>query len=484
MFRLLTTPVVFHLVPFVIPCHLEAKATWLTRWQKVQQMSQYFWKRWTTDYLNQLQVRTKWTKKNDCPNINDLVLIRDENLPPTQWASGRITSVFPGEDGLVRVVSVKTKTGEYKRPVTKICALPEKDTSRSGRYNLINRENNSSSGVNSQPDQIKANLGRVVYTKRKSLGVLPIIAALLSLFVTCSHQSPVMHKPYEITQFSSSPGLYFEKTHDVYMTHSNWNVLSYLNLEILNQEFVAIKSNLTTAREFCYRRALQNGGCRNLISHLTKRLNVLGERNALIFGQSRTKCSIPTLHVVGDIFDDLFGTLGSKFEQQYQNDLSKLMKNDDHLLLLMKNHTSILESTLNLVKNDEVNLRKQIDHFNALADAFRNQSNAIENEEKLHNYVSYLTQIINEYDRQQSAIIEVISDSRRQFISHELFTASQIEHQIELISQHVGTEYRVPMGIEVYSVSKISVFRLRNQFVFKIAIPLMKSQKHKLYKIT
>lgn len=108
----------------------------------------------------------------------------------------------------------------------------------------------------------------------------------------------------------------------------------------------------------------------------------------------------------------------------------------------------------------------------------------IENEEKLHNYLTYLTQVINEYDRQQSAIIEVISDSKRNFISHELFTASQIEHQVEIITQQVGTEFQVPMGIDVYSVSKISVYRLKNQYVFKISIPLLKSQRHKLYEIS
>lgn len=30
--------------------HIEAKATWLNRWQRVQQMYQYFWKRWSADY--------------------------------------------------------------------------------------------------------------------------------------------------------------------------------------------------------------------------------------------------------------------------------------------------------------------------------------------------------------------------------------------------------------------------------------------------
>lgn len=244
------------------------------------------------------------------------------------------------------------------------------------------------------------------------------------------------------------------------MTHSNWNVLSYLNLQILHDEFDFISSNLSTAREFCYSRGMVEGGCRNIITYLGKRLNSLIEKNALIFNNHRSKREIPTLHFVGDIFSDLFGTLGSKFEREYKHDISRLAKNDEHLLLLLKNHTSILESTLNIVKNDHNSLQEQINHINTLTDTFINHTNAIETEERMQNFFIYLTQIIDEYDRQQSAIIEVISDSKRNFISHELFTVSQIENQVEIITKEMGNEYHVPSGIEVYSVSTISVYRI------------------------
>lgn len=41
-----------------------------------------------------------------------------------RWPLGRIVEVFPGKDGIVRAVSVKTKTGTYSRPVVKVCPLP------------------------------------------------------------------------------------------------------------------------------------------------------------------------------------------------------------------------------------------------------------------------------------------------------------------------------------------------------------------------
>ena len=53
-----------------------------------------------------------------------LVLLKEDNLPPLIWSTGVIVDVHPGLDGLVRVVTVRTPKGVYKRPVTKLCAFP------------------------------------------------------------------------------------------------------------------------------------------------------------------------------------------------------------------------------------------------------------------------------------------------------------------------------------------------------------------------
>ena len=44
-----------------------------------------------------------------------------------KWDLARVTDVFPGPDGVVRNVQVKTSKGEYKRSIQKCCPLIEKD---------------------------------------------------------------------------------------------------------------------------------------------------------------------------------------------------------------------------------------------------------------------------------------------------------------------------------------------------------------------
>jgi len=96
---------------------------WLSRWQTYQQL-QTFWKRWSADYLHELQHRQRWHRSS--PNIQrgDPVILREDNTAPLHWPTAVITDVHPGADGRIRVVTVKNPKGTFNRPIVKICPLP------------------------------------------------------------------------------------------------------------------------------------------------------------------------------------------------------------------------------------------------------------------------------------------------------------------------------------------------------------------------
>lgn len=71
-------------------------------------MTHHFWKRWSKEYIVSLQQRPKWKTIADNLKIGDLVVMKEDNLPPTKWALARIMALHPGSDQLVRVVTVKT----------------------------------------------------------------------------------------------------------------------------------------------------------------------------------------------------------------------------------------------------------------------------------------------------------------------------------------------------------------------------------------
>ena len=93
------------------------------RWRQVQILSDHFWKCWLHEYLLPLTLRSKWTVQKEQININDLVLIKEDNVKRGQWPLGRVVEVHPGEEGFARVVTVQTSKGTYKRLAVKIFRL-------------------------------------------------------------------------------------------------------------------------------------------------------------------------------------------------------------------------------------------------------------------------------------------------------------------------------------------------------------------------
>lgn len=104
---------------------LDVPTTHLNRWQRVQQVVQQIWSRWSKEYPCQLQQRTKWlSSKGVSLKFGMLVLIKDNNLPPLHWQRGGVIDIHPGNDGVIRVATVQTIAGQVKWAVRLLCPLP------------------------------------------------------------------------------------------------------------------------------------------------------------------------------------------------------------------------------------------------------------------------------------------------------------------------------------------------------------------------
>ena len=81
--------------------------------------------RWIKEYLPALQGRQKWLAQKQNLTIGAIVLLVNEDTPRSVWPIAPIVDTFPGKDGLVRSVRVKTKNSVLVRPVNKLCLLEE-----------------------------------------------------------------------------------------------------------------------------------------------------------------------------------------------------------------------------------------------------------------------------------------------------------------------------------------------------------------------
>lgn len=94
-------------------------------WQLLEKLSQDFWRTWSRDYLCELQQRPKGWSKVECNlKVDDIVIVKDDRLPPAKWFLVRTIETHPGADGILRVITIKHQNGILKIPANKVCKRP------------------------------------------------------------------------------------------------------------------------------------------------------------------------------------------------------------------------------------------------------------------------------------------------------------------------------------------------------------------------
>jgi len=55
--------------------------------------------------------------------VNDLVIVKTENVARNNWPLARITETYEGKDCVVRSAKIKTPSSELVRPAHLLCLL-------------------------------------------------------------------------------------------------------------------------------------------------------------------------------------------------------------------------------------------------------------------------------------------------------------------------------------------------------------------------
>ena len=96
----------------------------LKRYEELRRVVQNHWARWRREYFSELHNEHQRGKAVVELKVGQMVLLKEDGKTPHHWPMGRIAEVFPGPDGVVRVVSIRTRNVLYKRPANRISLRP------------------------------------------------------------------------------------------------------------------------------------------------------------------------------------------------------------------------------------------------------------------------------------------------------------------------------------------------------------------------
>ncbi|XP_037906726.1 uncharacterized protein LOC119648870 [Hermetia illucens] len=261
------------------------------RWQQLKQINQIFWKRWVYEYLHLLQKRDKRIAESPNLRCGQMVLIREREAPPTKWPLARILEVHPGQDGKVRVVTIRYHGNKCKQiDIVNLCPLPDDipaepipGPSISGkpattirkRPPVPRRANNppkptSPSTANRNPRRAKKpKIAPCTWAK-----ALLNIAILFFTFATAFTQD-TSTEYYKI--WKPQAGYYVEKLQPAKIIRGKLRLEVDLPLKNVNQDLDGIASTLNKSQEMCQmtQELLQSTHCDVLLRHLTSKRNEL-----------------------------------------------------------------------------------------------------------------------------------------------------------------------------------------------------------------
>ncbi|XP_062705726.1 uncharacterized protein LOC134287612 [Aedes albopictus] len=92
-------------------------------WLTSQILANQYWKRWVSDYLPEITRRSKWFQRQNPIAVGDIAVIADPKMPRNCWPKGKVIGVKISSDGQVRSATVRTASGVYERPATKLAIL-------------------------------------------------------------------------------------------------------------------------------------------------------------------------------------------------------------------------------------------------------------------------------------------------------------------------------------------------------------------------
>ncbi|XP_075990123.1 uncharacterized protein LOC142985761 [Anticarsia gemmatalis] len=126
-------------LPSTGPCKEADRRTW----RACQALVDHYWKRWIREYLPTLVPRGEPQNTARPIQVGDVVIVADHTLSRNTWPIGMVEKTHPGPDGGTRVVEVRTKTGVFRRPVSKLVVIRRKKRLRRlRRGRAINDEQN------------------------------------------------------------------------------------------------------------------------------------------------------------------------------------------------------------------------------------------------------------------------------------------------------------------------------------------------------
>ncbi|CAH2097237.1 unnamed protein product [Euphydryas editha] len=296
--------------------------------------------------------------------------------------------------------------------------------------------------------------------------------------------------------FYMNQTLFFDKLSSAHLIRDEWKLVVYFDMEpywqgnkLLNKYINQLEENYNNSSlPFPYKSIivqLQHGY--NEIEHYNKLLS------SQQFPRERVRSRRGLINAVGNIAHSLFGVLDDQFAIKYEQDIDIIRKNQNHLALLWKNQTSIIESEYNILKRMEDSIDKQHKMFYHYVNEQNKVTTALKNQVTISNEFFLFALAANNLLTRLKGVQEVLLDTITEIyygkFNIHLLKPEQLMDELHLISAKVSKDLTLPIDIvqtelpKIYQLLKVKTKMTTKYFIFEVKLPLVSRDIYEIYKI-
>ncbi|KAL4711011.1 hypothetical protein ACJJTC_017976 [Scirpophaga incertulas] len=229
-----------------------------------------------------------------------------------------------------------------------------------------------------------------------------------------------------------------------------------------------------------------------LVYQIDHEWNEINYYNNLLFTKSSTREKRGLINGIGNIANSLFGVLDDKFAEKYETDIENININQNHLLNMLKNQTSILEAQNNIIKRNEDLMNR---HFKNIHQNLYNLTKDINKIDKAtqHQQLSFrilttafsINALLSNIHRIQETLLDTVLNIYHGQLDIHLISPSDLKNQLNIISGRLQGEVMIPSSNmrDLYQLLKVHVKTTKRFLIIEVKIPLLTHGKFELSKV-
>lgn len=301
------------------------------------------------------------------------------------------------------------------------------------------------------------------------------------------------NKKFSTQEVLSESGIYFEQLGTVKTYHTNWKLITYINLTTYNDDYEIISNIIKDIPKFC-QNLFYSASCQTKLNDIFQTLEDINEFHINWFIPKQNKImrnKRGLINIIGNIQKTLFGVLSEEDAELYLTEFKRQQEHDKMQDVIIKKQTTLFQSALNMMNSSLSSQSEAIEILLKRIMIMDGEYSYLKNEIVMNEIFNDLTIQLFKFQNKQKLLVEAISIGQENPNNPNLIPPKMFYNELKKIKNSItASNLDLPLALDensiamFYHISTAEARIIDNQLIISFTLPLINTNEFILYKST